>query len=189
MPNKAQIVLGCILVFLMLVLGGCGGDATPGPVAEPTSQPIPVATPQATVDQSTFTWQISIVGAEVKEALHTEAGVTQYDGSVATMPYDNLPSTGRVFLIVDLVVSKARPGGKAFTWDNLVARDADGNLYHRMEDDTFLASHTYSRMAGTDLKLGTNNGVICFEIPQERADEGFSLVYTSDEGETVLLLP
>lgn len=125
----------------------------------------------------------------MKDSLHTEAGVTQYDGSVASVPYDNLPSAGKIYLIIELTITKEKPGGKAFTWSDLWVVDAQGNRYHRMEDDTFLTSHTYNRMVGTDMRLGANQGVICFEIPKESAGELLTLVYTSEEGEAIIPLP
>lgn len=130
-----------------------------------------------------FTWQIELRGAEVKESLHTDAGVPQYDGEVLDVAFDNEPAEGCSFLILTLTVTKSAAGGGAFDWDKLTVVDENGNAYNRMENDSFLDSHAYRRMAGTSLQIGENKGSICFEIPTEVASGKLVLNYDAgDEG-------
>lgn len=134
-------------------------------------------------DQSKFTWQISVSKAEVKDKLHTDAGVPQYDGGITDVSYDNAPADGNSFVVLTLVINKAAAGGGSFDWKKLTLKDADGNSYPRMENDSFLSSHTYKRMPGTALQIGENKGSICFEIPAKAASGQLALCYDAgDEG-------
>lgn len=134
-------------------------------------------------DQSKFTWQIQVSKVEVKDKLHTDAGVPQYDGGITDVAYDNAPAEGNAYVVLTMVVSKAAAGGGSFDWKKLSLKDADGNSYARMENDSFLSSHTYKRMAGTALQIGENKGSICFEIPAKAAQGALTLCYDAgDQG-------
>lgn len=189
-----------LLVALLLVCTACSGGTKE---AEPTAAPAEEAT-EATAQETEeaseeaageavetaasegsgeFTWQIELRGAEVKENLHTDAGVPQYDGEVLDVAFDNEPAEGCSFLILTLTISKGAAGGGAFDWDKLTVEDENGNSYNRMENDSFLDSHAYKRMAGTSLQIGENKGSICFEIPTEVVNGKLVLNYDAgDEG-------
>lgn len=167
-----QILSAVLLLAIALGCAACSKDA---------------AKEGAASDQSKFTWQIDLRQAEVRESLHTDAGVTQYDGDVLDVAYDDAPEEGKVYLILTLTVTKAVAGGGAFEWSRLSVCDADGNSYGRMENDAFLASHTYKRMPGTPLQIGENKGSICFELPADATKGTLTLVYDAeDEGENAL---
>ena len=155
------------LLLLALTLSACAG-----------------APEAADVQESPFTWSISVSKAEKREALHTDAGVQQYDGSILGVAYDEQPSDGCVFVILTMTVTKNRSGANAFRWENLTLTSADGTAYARMEDDSFLSLHTYRRMPATDLMIGENKGSICFELPEAQASsEPLTLRYDAgDEG-------
>lgn len=196
--------LSLIVLFALLICcTACSGKDSPAqetaaPAQEETAAPEETAPQSETADESEqteddtaeegseggeFTWQIELRGAEVKESLHTDAGVPQYDGEVLDVAFDNAPSEGCSFLILTLTVTKGAAGGGAFQWDNLTVVDESGNAYKRMENDSFLDSHAYKRMAGTSLQIGENKGSICFEIPTESAQGKLTLRYDAgDEG-------
>ena len=161
-----------MLICLALTLCACGGQG---------------AKPAAKVensDQSAFTWGIELRKSEVKEKLHTDEGVQQYDGGVLNVLHDDAPSEGKVFLILTMTITKQKTGGGQFDWARLTVKDASGNVYHRMENDAFLSNHTYNRMPGTSLQIGENRGSICLELPPEAAKGGLTLCYDAgDEGE------
>lgn len=164
-----RIIAALLLAALLPVLCACGRGQ------------------ESVSDQSAFTWQIQLLGHEVKGALHTDAGVPQYDGAVLDVAYDNAPSEGCTFLILTLDIQKSRTGGDSFDWQKLAVRDADGNAYPRMADDAFLSSHTYNRLPGTALQIGGSRGSICFEIPEKAAKGKLTLVYDAgDEGKNTL---
>lgn len=136
----------------------------------------------AGTDQSAFTWKISIAGLEIKDALHTTGTVTQYDGTVEEITFDNKPASGNAFVLINLTVNKAAAGGPAFSWKDVSLTDGAGTSYARHDNDVFLSDHGYERMAGTDLRLGENSGWICFELPAAQAKTALTLTHTSEEG-------
>lgn len=162
-----KILSIALLICLVLSLSACGKKAESVTAS----------------DQSKFTWQIQVNKAEVKDKLHTDAGVPQYDGGITDVAYDNAPAEGNAYVILTMVVTKGQAGGGSFDWKKLSLKDADGNSYARMENDSFLSSHTYKRMAGTALQIGENKGSICFEIPAKAAQGSLVLCYDAgDEG-------
>ena len=66
-----RIITALLLAALLLGLCACGRGQT-----------------RTASDQSAFTWQIQLLGYEVKTALHTDAGVPQYDGAVLDVAVD-----------------------------------------------------------------------------------------------------
>lgn len=196
-----------LLAALLLVCTACSGDtkeaaqtAAPTEAGEATEQATAQETEAASAEATEeaadeaaeetaaegsgeFTWQIELRGVEVKESLHTDAGVPQYDGEVLDVAFDNEPAEGCSFLILTLTVTKSAAGGGAFDWDKLTVVDESGNAYNRMENDSFLDSHAYNRMAGTSLQIGENKGSICFEIPTDVINGKLVLNYDAgDEG-------
>ena len=134
-------------------------------------------------DQSRFTWQLQLSSAEIKDKLHTDEGIAQYDGGISDIAHDNAPAEGNSFVILTLTVTKAQAGGGGFDWKKLSLKDADGNSYSRMENDSFLTNHSYKRMPGTALQIGENKGSICFEIPAKAAQGALTLCYDAgDQG-------
>ena len=169
-----------LVLALLLILPICACSST---------APQDKAKINAASDQSQFTWQIKILSTVTAAALHTKAGIMQYDGSVKDEDYDDSPSNGCEFLIVTLDINKAQVGGKKFFWENLCVKDGPGNEYHRMEDDMFLSKHEYSRLMGTDLSIGDLQGSICFEVPAGTAVSDYILVYDAgDEGQNTIPL-
>lgn len=170
-----------LAVLLVLACAGCGSDTL-----DATQQP-ENETPSASVDENKpssavgtlegFPWTVELRNAQIKDALHTAAGLEQYDGSIVDVDYDNAPSEGQVFLILTLTISKTGTGGGSFDWTKLSLLDDAGNAYGRMENDTFLQNHQYNRLASTPLQIGEHKGSICFEIPSDRADKAFTLQY------------
>lgn len=134
-----------------------------------------------------FPYTVELRDAQIKDALHTEAGVTQYDGSVVDVDYDNAPSSGNVFLILTLKIVKSGVGGGSFEWTKLSLLDEIGNTYSRMENDTFLQNHQYSRLASTPLQIGEHKGSICFEIPSVQANGTFTLQYDAGDAGVLTL--
>ena len=156
-----------LLICMIFTLSACGKKA------ETT----------AASDQSKFTWQIAVSKTEVKDKLHTDAGIAQYDGGITDVAYDNAPAEGNNYVILTMTVTKAAAGGGSFDWKKLSLKDEDGNSYARMENDSFLSTHTYKRMAGTALQIGENKGSICFEIPEKAAKGKLTLCYDAgDQG-------
>lgn len=128
-------------------------------------------------EKSKIIWNIKVNSFEVKEKLHTVTPVTQYDRSVVDVNYDNVPSNGNVYLLVDLEINKTAGGNRPFAWKDFTVVDNEGNKYNRLENDNFLQNHNYNRMRGDDLKLGKNNGFICIELPKKITEKELHLQY------------
>ena len=163
-----------LLIALMCSLCACSSKKEEAAPAADTAA-------VAASDQSAFTWQIEVRKCEVKDKLHTDAGVQQYEGDILDVAYDNAPAEGNNFVVLTLTVTKAAAGGGSFDWKKLSIQDAAGNSYARMENDSFLSNHTYQRMAGTALQIGENKGSICFEIPEKAAEGSLALCYDAGE--------
>lgn len=157
-------------VLLAFVCAGCGQNTSAGG-AEGTLEGFP--------------WTVELRDAQIRDALHTEAGLKQYDGSIVDVDYDDAPSEGQVFLILTFTITKTGTGGGSFDWKKLSLLDQDGNSYSRMEDDAFLQNHQYNRLASTPLQIGEYKGSICFEIPSDQAKGSFDLQY--DAGDVGIL--
>jgi len=127
-------------------------------------------------------WDLAFAGFQVKEDLRADTNDVQYSGVSVRNQISESPDQGNVFLLVHIVVEKKQASATVFYWDGLSIQDADGNNYHRMENDSFLENFGYERLMSTDLTLGKNDGYICFEIPKEEASKPLSLCYQSDEG-------
>ena len=131
----------------------------------------------ATEAKPQIIWDITIKSHEIKGKLETVTPVTQYDGSIVNVPYNNAPASGNVYLLINMEVNKTAGGDKTFIWKNLNVIDGQGGKWGRVENDNFLQDHGYNRMRGDDLKLGKNDGFVCFEIPQDKASVPLSLEY------------
>lgn len=164
--NKKNIISGCVFVIALFFLCAC--QANP-------SSPVTATA----IDQSHNAWSIMVVGWESVSDLSGSQLVQQYNGDVTQMQFVDKPEDGKVFLLVDLVIEKQVSGPSTFKWQDLMVKDAEGNTYTRMENDTFLKSYNFPRLKSTDLTLGTNKGYIVFEIPSEVVKNGLSLVYSS----------
>lgn len=168
-----RILAVFLAMLLALICAGCGSNTSA------SGNGSTVGTLEG------FPWTVELRNAAIKNALHTGAGLKQYDGSVVDVDYDDAPSEGNVFLILTLTITKTGTGGGSFDWAKLSLLDKDKNAYSRMENDAFLQNHQYNRMAGTPLQIGEYKGSICFEVPSGRAKESFVLQY--DAGDTGVL--
>lgn len=121
-------------------------------------------------------WQIEVNGSELQSALHSVEKVDQYIGEAIDVSHNDVPSNGMQFLLVNLTVSKQATGNIPFAWEEL-SLSLGGKSYFRMQDDSFLTNHGYQRLPGTELKLGSKSGWICFEVPTDAELNSARLIY------------
>ena len=135
-----------------------------------------IVTPAANLD-----WQVQAISHEVKATLKTVEVVTEYNGTESSVTHEQSPSQGNVYLIINLSVNKLGSQATTFTWQDLTVQDASGNAYHRVSNDTFLEQQNYKpRLTGLDIRLGENQGWVCFEIPASATGGKLNLVYSGE---------
>jgi hypothetical protein len=155
-----------LLISLVLSLAGCQTARTATAV-----QP-----------GSSLAWQIQVSRFEIKDSLNTVESVTQYNGSKIDVEHKQTPQAGFVYLIMNVTVSKtSNQSAIPFDWQWLTVKDASGNPYHRLENDTFIEQFQFSpRITGLQLRLGEYRGWLCYEIPASAAMGKLTLAYTAE---------
>jgi hypothetical protein len=176
MPMRKTITIvdiSFLFLCVVLALSGCQTlKTTPAPV--PTSALI---------------WQVQVSKFEIKDGLKAVESVTQYNGSKIDVEHSQSPEAGDVYLIMEVTIRKTGNQSTPFDWQWLVVRDASGNAYHRLANDTFLEQYQYTpRITGLQLRLGEYAGWMCYEIPASAATGKITLAYTAEgsQQETVL---
>jgi len=172
MRKSVPLLNGILLAFCLAVaLTSCqASKATPAP--------------------ATLAWQVQVSKADIKDSLHYVEVVTQYDGSKLDVTHSQNPTAGNVYLILNGSVSKTgSPSTVPFDWQWLVVRDAAGNTFHRLENDTFLEQFQYTpRITGLQLRLGEYNGWLCYEIPASAEKGKLTLAYTAEGSQQEIIL-
>lgn len=190
MHKNLMKIFFVVMISLSLISCNQGGTTeTQAPETQPAQTNEELSSQSDTAqpsDQSGFLWQITVAETVMHDELHTVTPVTQYDGSVVNINYDQVPGENNCYILVNLAVKKASAGNSVFSWADLVLQDAQEISYNRHENDIFLSDHDYKRMTGTDLKLGTNEGWICFEIPKSAAEGALTLIHHAQEGENIV---
>jgi hypothetical protein len=154
---KLEYIL--LVLPILLVLSSCSS-------AKPTANP-------------NLVWSIDVLKFEMKDKLESVETVSQYVGSTEVL-HQQYPAEGNVYLIMKLTISKQGTDPVPFDWTKLSVADQAGTNYPRVSNDTFLEQFNYiPRMTGLEIKLGSNEGWICFEIPAEAAKGMLTLIYTA----------
>ena len=115
-------------------------------------------------------WNITVEDVEINSSLENVSVELGYTG-VETSDYKKEADAGKIFCMIKLKIEK--DGSKeTLDWANL--KLTEGNEYSRM-DDEFISELGMTRMAGTTLNFGSNEGWIAFEIDENA--EGLELSY------------
>ncbi len=162
--------LACFLLILPLsmLLFGCSP-------AKPTTNP-------------NLIWKVDLLKFEVKNKLESVETVTQYIGSTEEV-HQQYPTKGNVYLIMKVTVSKQGAESTPFDWSKLTVQDNAGKSYQRNSNDTFLEQFNYTpRMTGLEIKLGINEGWICYEIPAQVANDKLNLTYNGEGSQQEIVI-
>lgn len=117
-------------------------------------------------------WNITVEDVEINDSLENVSVDLGYTG-VETSDYKKEADSGKTFCLIKLKIEK--DGSKeSLDWANLKLTDSEGNEYTRT-DDEFITELGMTRMAGTTLNFGSNEGWIAFEINENA--EGLELSY------------
>ena len=121
-------------------------------------------------------WNITVEDVEINSSLENVSVDLGYTG-VETSDYKKEADADKTFCLIKLKIEK--DGSKeTLDWANLKLTDGEGNEYTRM-DDEFITELGMTRMAGTSLNFGSNEGWIAFEINENA--EGLELSYPFEE--------
>ena len=134
-----------------------------------------VTATEAAADSSDTTvagWQFVVEKLEKNKSLENVSVDLGYTG-VETNDYVKEASDGNVYYLIKMQINKDG-STEAIDWASLKLTDSDGNEYTRI-DDEFLTNLGMTRMAGTKLNFGSNEGWIAFEIKEDAS--GLTLSY------------
>lgn len=123
-------------------------------------------------------WNITVEDVEINSSLENVSVELGYTG-VETSDYKKEADAGKTFCMIKLKIEK--DGSKeTLDWANLKLTDSEGNEYSRM-DDEFISELGMTRMAGTTLNFGSNEGWIAFEIDENAEDLELSYPFEAEE--------
>lgn len=118
---------------------------------------------EAISDTTAAGWHIVVEDVEINKSLENVSVDLGYTG-VETSDFVKEAGEGNVFCLVKLKIEK-EDSTEVIDWPSFKMTDADGNEYARIEDE-FITDLGMSRMAGTALNFGSNEGWIAYEIKE-----------------------
>ena len=122
-------------------------------------------------DTTVAGWQFVVEKLEKNKSLENVSVDLGYTG-VETNDYVKEASDGNVYYLIKMQINKDG-STEAIDWASLKLTDSDGNEYTRI--DEFLTNLVMTRMSGTKLNFGSNEGWIAFEIKEDAS--GLTLSY------------
>ena len=141
--------------------------------AETSSENVTATEAAADISDTTVAgWQFVVEKLEKNKSLENVSVDLGYTG-VETNDYVKEASDGNVYYLIKMQINKDG-STEAIDWASLKLTDSDGNEYTRI-DDEFLTNLGMTRMAGTKLNFGSNEGWIAFEIKEDAS--GLTLSY------------
>ena len=123
-------------------------------------------------DTTVAGWQFVVEKLEKNKSLENVSVDLGYTG-VETNDYVKEASDGNVYYLIKMQINKDG-STEAIDWASLKLTDSNGNEYTRI-DDEFLTNLGMTRMSGTKLNFGSNEGWIAFEIKEDAS--GLTLSY------------
>lgn len=174
MRKKSVTALLAVLLCLTAACGKAPAPTNSDEAVQPAS------------DQSGFLWQITLLDAEASDNLANTQTFILYGGTTEDVQYAKTAKEGHIFLLLNLQIDKKGTGGQRFSWSDVWVEDAQGNQFHRMENDVFLEDYDLTRLKSTDLTIGNNSGYICLEIPADTDLTGLRLIHEAAEGKNII---
>ena len=162
-----------ILLLLCITLTGCINNSGTG---NETSQ---------IVENTSQLWDVQINRAETASSMEGSQSILQYNGEEETIPVQELPGDGNVFLLLDLTITKKETGKGTFSWKNTYILDEQGNKYKRNSNDTFLQEFGLTRLKNVDITFGTNKGYVCYEVSNSIIKGNLWFIYEAQNGEKI----
>ena len=179
--KKNIAMLLCATLFCASALTGCSNLDNAGTTASSRSAADSVVATESAAESETAAdisdttvagWQFVVEKLEKNKSLENVSVDLGYTG-VETNDYVKEASDGNVYYLIKMQINKDG-STEAIDWASLKLTDSDGNEYTRI-DDEFLTNLGMTRMAGTKLNFGSNEGWIAFEIKEDAS--GLTLSY------------
>lgn len=123
-------------------------------------------------DTTVAGWHFVVENAQVNKSLENVSVDLGYTG-VETNDFVKEAGEGNTFCLLKLKIEK-EDSKEVVDWESMKLTDSEGNEYTRIEDE-FLTDLGMTRMSGTALNFGSNEGWIAFEIKEGAA--GLQLSY------------
>ena len=140
---------------------------------EASSENVTATEAAADISDTTVAGQKFVVEKlEKNKSLENVSVDLGYTG-VETNDYVKEASDGNVYYLIKMQINKDG-STEVIDWASLKLTDSDGNEYTRI-DDEFLTNLGMTRMSGTKLNFGSNEGWIAFEIKEDAS--GLTLSY------------
>jgi hypothetical protein len=139
-------------------------------------------------DQVRFPWTITVEKWKVLSSLKGDLKELQYDGTERKQAYEQKPTLGMVFLIIDLALDKQKGSTTNFSWKDVYVQDFRGERYYRHRNDGFLVLFDMKMINAVDLNFGEHRGSVCFELPERVAKEALNFVHETSAGKNIIQL-
>lgn len=108
-------------------------------------------------------WDIHITNIQTKEYLETDESITLYEGDIQVVTHVNKPKEGYEYLLLSLYVNKMATDDSGF-FSSDVKLYQNGTAIEQI-DNSFLGNHNFSIFTKNEIRFGTNQGYLLFEVP------------------------
>lgn len=128
-------------------------------------------------DTTVAGWHFVVEDARISKSLENVSVDLGYTG-VETSDFVKEAGEGNTFCLIKMTIEKE--GSKeVIDWASMKLTDSEGNEYSRIEDE-FITDLGMTRMSGTALNFGSNEGWIAFEIKEGAAGLQLSYAFESE---------
>ena len=120
------------------------------------------------------TISFAIIDYKIVQKLDTVKEIMLYDGSIFKSHYENKPSEGMNYLVLNVKV-EVKSNENPFNMENLKANCAEQS--YATIDSSFLIDHDYKPLTNAVLNAGNYKGAVVFEIPKGKKVEDVEVKY------------
>lgn len=127
-------------------------------------------------------WSLSVTSVKQVEELHTTQYSINYDGSVVSQQYDDVPSEGSCYAILGVSASLLDASATSPLDLSQLKVNIDGVSYDAVTPiSTFLRNHNYATFATEDV-ISNSRGFVAFEVPDSYLEsDGFGWTVSCGE--------
>ena len=179
---RKRLMAAMFFVFIILTVTACHSGVNNQESGASTQNVNTNSSAQDLDTKSIAGWDITLISCEVTDDLSATKSAVQYDGDAVEVSLNEKPSSGNIFVLVEMIIEKVEAGSEKFEWGRAFVLDEEGNEYARHTNDTFLENFNFPRIKSIDLTFGKNEGFVCYELPIETTKESLFFVYEGIDG-------